>query len=182
MALHLRQKALLGFWVRNLPRAGPQRVALGSEHGTTLPEMGGWPELGQLSRVTSNRLWVSGRLIWIRSYVYTCPRLTFWVLETSSWAQNLNPLTSFFLSFLAMLLFLFGNWGLMVLCDSSLVAQLVKYLPTVQETWLWSLGQEDPLEKRMATLSSILAGESHGQRSLAGYNPWVAKSRTRLND
>ena len=37
----------------------------------------------------------------------------------------------------------------------------------MQETWLQSLGQEDPLEKEMATHSSILSGESHGQRSLA---------------
>ena len=35
-----------------------------------------------------------------------------------------------------------------------------------------SLGQEDPLEEEMATHSSILAGESHGQRSLAGYSLW----------
>ena len=35
----------------------------------------------------------------------------------------------------------------------------------------WSLGQEDPLEKGMATHSSILAGEFHVQRSLAGYGP-----------
>ena len=34
-----------------------------------------------------------------------------------------------------------------------------------------SLGREDPLEKEMATHSSILAGESHGQRSLVGYSP-----------
>ena len=34
-----------------------------------------------------------------------------------------------------------------------------------------SLGQEDPLEEETATHSSILAGESHGQRSLAGYSP-----------
>ena len=32
-------------------------------------------------------------------------------------------------------------------------------------------GSEEPLEKGMATHSSILAGESHGQRSLAGYSP-----------
>ena len=38
-----------------------------------------------------------------------------------------------------------------------------------------SLGQEDPLEKGMATHSSILAWESHGQRSLAGYSPWGHK-------
>ena len=40
---------------------------------------------------------------------------------------------------------------------ASLVAQLVKDLPTTQETWVRSLGWEDPLEKRKATPSSILA-------------------------
>ena len=39
----------------------------------------------------------------------------------------------------------------------SLVAQLVKNLPAVQETWVGSLGGEDPLEKGMTTHSSILA-------------------------
>ena len=40
---------------------------------------------------------------------------------------------------------------------SSLTAKLVKNLPAVQETWVRSLGREDPLEKEMATHSSILA-------------------------
>ena len=40
---------------------------------------------------------------------------------------------------------------------ASLVAQMIKNLPAVQETWLQSLGLEDPLEKGMATHSSILA-------------------------
>ena len=40
---------------------------------------------------------------------------------------------------------------------SSLVAQTVKCLPTMWETWVQSLGQEDLLEKEMATHSSILA-------------------------
>ena len=39
------------------------------------------------------------------------------------------------------------------------MAQTVKTLPTMQETWIQSLGGEDPLEKGMATHSSILAGE-----------------------
>ena len=39
----------------------------------------------------------------------------------------------------------------------SLVAQIVKNLPAMRETWLQSLGQEDPLEKGMAIHSSILA-------------------------
>ena len=38
----------------------------------------------------------------------------------------------------------------------SLVAQSVRNLPTMQQTWVWSLGWKDSLEKRMATLSSIL--------------------------
>ena len=45
----------------------------------------------------------------------------------------------------------------------------------MQETQVWSLGPEDPIEKEMATHSSILAGKSHGQRSLAGYSPWDCK-------
>ena len=40
-----------------------------------------------------------------------------------------------------------------------------------QETLAWSLGWEGPLEKEMATHSSILLGESHAQRSLVGYSP-----------
>ena len=40
---------------------------------------------------------------------------------------------------------------------ASLVAQLVKNLPAMQETWVQSLGREDPLKKEMATHSSILA-------------------------
>ena len=46
---------------------------------------------------------------------------------------------------------------------ASLVAQLVKNLPDVQESWVQSLGWEDPLEKRKATHSSILVWR----------NPWT---------
>ena len=52
------------------------------------------------------------------------------------------------------------------------MAQLVKNLPELRETRVWSLGWEDPLEKGKATHSSILAWRS----------PWVTKSRTWLND
>ena len=60
---------------------------------------------------------------------------------------------------------------------ASLADQLVKNPPAMQETWVWSLGWEDPLEKGKATHSSILAGEFvdhivHG----------VTKSRTWLSD
>ena len=53
---------------------------------------------------------------------------------------------------------------------TPLVAQTVKCLPTMWETQVWSLGQEDPLKKKMATLSSILAWKIDGQRRLAGYS------------
>ena len=55
------------------------------------------------------------------------------------------------------------------------VAQMVKKLPAIQESWVLSLGQEDSLEKGMATHPVFLPGESHGQRSLAGYSPWGHK-------
>ena len=44
--------------------------------------------------------------------------------------------------------------------------------PAIQETQVQSLGWEDPLEKGMATCSSFLPGEFHGQRRLVGYSPW----------
>ena len=43
---------------------------------------------------------------------------------------------------------------------------MVKRLPAMQETRVRFLGQEDPLEKEMATHSIFLPGESHGQRNL----------------
>ena len=62
--------------------------------------------------------------------------------------------------------------------ETSLVAQTVKNLPAVQETGVPSLGHEDPLEKRMATHSSILAWRipwTEESITLAGYSPWTWK-------
>ena len=61
---------------------------------------------------------------------------------------------------------------------ASLVAQMVKNLPAMWETWVLSLGWEDPLEKRKATHSSILAWENSMDCIVHG----VAKSRTWLGD
>ena len=55
------------------------------------------------------------------------------------------------------------------------LAQMVKNLPAMQETPVWSLGQEDALEKGMAIRSSVLAWEFHGQRTLVDYSPWGCK-------
>jgi len=65
---------------------------------------------------------------------------------------------------------------------ASLVAQMVKNPPAMQETWVQSLGWEDPLEECLATHSSILAW-----RVLLDRGAWwatvhgVAKSRTQLS-
>ena len=55
---------------------------------------------------------------------------------------------------------------------ASLVTQIVKNLPAMQETWVQSLGWEDPLEKGMVPTPVLLPGEFHGQRSLVSYSPW----------
>ena len=57
----------------------------------------------------------------------------------------------------------------------KLVAQTVKHLPAMRETWVRFLGREDPLEKEMAIHSSTLAWKSHGRRNLIGYSSWGCK-------
>ena len=59
---------------------------------------------------------------------------------------------------------------------ASLVAQLGKNPPAVQETWVLSLDWEDPLEKEIATHCSILAWKiSRTERSLVSCSPWSRK-------
>ena len=53
----------------------------------------------------------------------------------------------------------------------SLVTQLVNNPPAMQETWVQSLGREDPLEKSMATLCSILAGKNPWTEEPGGLKP-----------
>ena len=57
------------------------------------------------------------------------------------------------------------------------VAQMVENLPAMQEAQVQSLGREDPLEKEWQPTPVFLPGESHGQRSLVGYNLWGHKER-----
>ena len=54
---------------------------------------------------------------------------------------------------------------------NALVAQMVKHLPTMRETWVPSLGREDPLEKEMATHSSILAWRIPWTEEPGGHSP-----------
>ena len=62
-------------------------------------------------------------------------------------------------------------------------AQMVKNLPAMRETWVWSLGWEDPLEENMATHSSILAWRISMDRGAWWTTVYrVAKSQTRLSN
>ena len=54
---------------------------------------------------------------------------------------------------------------------ASLVAQMVKNLPAMRETWVQSLGQEDPWRSEWQPTPVFLPGEIHGQRSLVDYSP-----------
>ena len=71
-------------------------------------------------------------------HIYICPVGSCEIMQLRNVDYILNSCSSFFFF-------------------TSLVAQTVKCLPTMQETWVRSLGQEDPLEKEMTTHSSILA-------------------------
>ena len=58
---------------------------------------------------------------------------------------------------------------------ASLVAQLVKNPPAMQESWVQSLVWEDPLKREWLPTPVFLPREFHGQRSLVGHNPWGHK-------
>jgi len=58
------------------------------------------------------------------------------------------------------------------------VALRVKYLPAIWETWVQSLGQEDPLEKGMASHSTILAWEIPWTVEPGGLPPMLLQSQT----
>ena len=68
-----------------------------------------------------------------------------------------------------------SDWTELNLSRASLVAQIVKNLPAMQETQVWSLGQEDPLEKGMATHSGILAWWIQWTEEPGSYSPWGCK-------
>ena len=58
---------------------------------------------------------------------------------------------------------------------ASLVTQIVKNLPAMQETWVQSLGQEDPWRRKWLPIPAFLPRKFYGQKSLAGYGPWGHK-------
>ena len=65
---------------------------------------------------------------------------------------------------------------------TSLVAQMVKSLPAVRETWVQSLSWEDPLEEGMSTHSRILAWRIPWTEESGGLQSGIAKDWTQLSD
>ena len=66
----------------------------------------------------------------------------------------------------------------------TLVAQMVKHLPAMQETWVWSLGLipgfdpwvgKIPWRRKWRPTPVLLPGKFHAQKSLVGYSPWGCK-------
>ena len=68
------------------------------------------------------------------------------------------------------------------LVGASLVAQRIKCLPAMRETWVWSLGWEDPLEKKMATHSRILAWRIPWTEKPGGLQSMESQSWTQLSN
>ena len=103
----------------------------------------------------------------------TCNRLTQADSESSPRGRLNHLYRAFLLDVLwpviLLCLVLSHNW---LISRSSLVAQMIKNPPTMQET---SRSAGDPCSMEMAAHSSILAWRIHGQRSLAGYSPWGQK-------
>ena len=94
------------------------------------------------------------------TYLFT---LTIGLLLITTSHQNLIPWIKEELSKTQWLCSCHVNWADLSLgLNSTLVAQLVKNPPAMWETWVWSLGWEDPLEKGKATHSSILAWRIRG--------------------
>ena len=64
---------------------------------------------------------------------------------------------------------------IMCISRASLVAQTVKTLPAMRETWLQSLGGKIPWRQEELPTQVSLPGKPHGQRILEDYSPWSLK-------
>ena len=105
--------------------------------------------------------------------------------QTQQWLNNNNMPLHCLLPLLlrSQLLIALFPWVifLLLLFDLSLFfhglpwwLRTVKHLPAIGETWVGSLGREDPLEEETST-PVLLPGKLHGLRSLVGYSPWGHK-------
>ena len=117
--------------------------------------------------------------------------MSFWEI----YIQALLPIFKWIIQIFVVVVCMFhlsGYWVVEVSCifcvlrpfdrSSSLVAQRLKHLPAMRDTWVRSLGQEDPLENEMTTHSSILAWRIPWVEESGGLQSMGSQSRTRLSD
>ena len=106
-------------------------------------------------------------------YIYICVCVYFYSKVTF---YLLCKLHIYFLNrFLLSIVFIYGVF---VRLEIPLVAQMVKNLPAMQETWIQPLGQKIPWRRASQPTPVFLPGEFHGQRSLMGY-PSMGLQRVR---
>ena len=101
-------------------------------------------------------------------YLASCLQRTFMLLHTAKFPVFKKKVKQY-------LLYVYNLW-------TSLVAKLVKSLPAMQETWVRFLDWEDPLEKEMATHSSILVWRIPWTEEPGRLQSMGSQSRTRLRD
>ena len=104
---------------------------------------------------------------------------------TSGWCHSFHENLSFHTSHshISVGLYLTGKFSLpcisimksMLVNRASLVAQMVKHFPVIQETQVQPLAWEDTWRREWQPTPVLLPGEFHGERSLVGYSPWDLK-------
>ena len=92
--------------------------------------------------------------------------------ETESLLQNININTEYKM---VQLHWKKGWQSFKLLNRGMVVAQMVKRLPVMQETWVRSLGQKIPWRRKRQPTPAFLPGKSHGQSSLIGNSSWGRK-------
>ena len=103
------------------------------------------------------------------------PESPSWLFRILAWFSS--HLCLLLLTFTCQCFYLLDLWFFIDphVARASLVAQPGKHLPAMQETWVQSLAQEDPLEKEWQHTPVLLPRKAHGWRSLLGYSPWGRK-------
>ena len=113
------------------------------------------------------KFYVAGCWILLFSFIYSCPSL---------W-HEVQYLTNQF----STSRFVFRRPQGSRIAFTWRQAQSVKHLPAMWETWVQFLDQKFPWRRKWQPTPVFLPGESHGQRSLAGYSSWDLKSQTWLS-
>ena len=119
-----------------------------------------WPTLEHKVKSVRRYCWIKFTYFFIRSAFYCWMKFTYLFKNNKDRKHEIWSKFFYYLKF----------------CISSLVAQTVKCLSAMRETWVWSLGREDSLEKETATHSSTHAWKIPWMEDLgAGYCPWGRK-------